>query len=109
MMAVLTGGAVWGVHALIASAGGAGSDYGLDTNGNGKFEWLVVEAQVSLPKAGTWDVSAELSGSSPPATGMCGGVPRAVPMMAPRATYGAIGRAYSLLLFPGAGQPLVYV
>src|SRR5207249_7958377 len=56
-MAMLTGGAVWGVHALIASAGGAGSDYGLDTNGNGKFEWLVVEAQVSLPKAGTWDVS----------------------------------------------------
>src|SRR5205809_3806578 len=80
-MAMLTGGAVWGVHALIASAGGAGSDYGLDTNGNGKFEWLVVEAQVSLPKAGTWDVSAELSGSSPPATGMCGGVPRPVPMM----------------------------
>ena len=32
-MAMLTGGAVWGVHALIASAGGAGSDYGLDTNG----------------------------------------------------------------------------
>src|SRR5213078_4578483 len=73
-MAMLTGGAVWGVHALIASAGGAGSDYGLDTNGNGKFEWLVVEAQVSLPKAGTWDVSADLSGSSPPVTGLCGGV-----------------------------------
>src|SRR5207237_1291486 len=33
-MAMLTGGAVWGVHALIASAGGAGSDYGLDTNGD---------------------------------------------------------------------------
>src|SRR5207237_9220177 len=79
-MAMLTGGAVWGVHALIASAGGAGSDYGLDTNGNGKFEWLVVEAQVSLPEAGTWAVSAELSGSSSLATGVCecvqGPVPR---------------------------------
>src|SRR5438094_769605 len=38
-MAVVTGGAARGVHALIASAGGAGSDYGLDTNRNGKVEW----------------------------------------------------------------------
>src|SRR5437660_429618 len=89
-MAVVTSGAAWGVHALIASAADAGSDYGLDTNGNGKFEWLVVEAQVSLPAAGTWEVSAELSGSSPTATGMCAGVPRPVPMMGSRASYGRI-------------------
>ena len=103
-MAMLTGGAVWGVHALIASAGGAGSDYGLDTNGNGKFEWLVVEAQVSLPKAGTWDVSAELSGSSPPATGMCAGVPGPVPMMGTRASYGPIAWAYERYFFPAGEQ-----
>src|SRR5437773_11304760 len=73
-MAMLTGGAVWGVHALIASAGGAGSDYGLDTNGNGKLERLVVEAQVFLPKAGPWGVCCPPSGSCPPATRTSRGV-----------------------------------
>src|SRR5437773_152249 len=103
-MAMLTGGAVWGVHALIASAGGAGSDYGLDTNGNGKFEWLVVEAQVSLPKAGTWDVSADLSGSSPPVTGLCGGVPGPLPMLETRGSYGPIAWAYERYFFAAGEQ-----
>src|SRR5207253_7415842 len=71
-MAVVTGGAAWGVHALIASAADAGSDYGLDTTGNGKFEWLVVEAQVSVPAAGTWEIYADLSTDKAPATGACG-------------------------------------
>src|SRR2546422_9327892 len=71
-MALVTGGAAWGVHTLIASAGGGGSDEGLDTNGNGKFEWLVVEAQVSLPAAGMWDLYADLSSGKVPATGACG-------------------------------------
>src|SRR5207249_7720810 len=103
-MAMLTGGAVWGVHALIASAGGAGSDYGLDTNGNAKFEWLVVEAQVSLPKAGTWDVSADLSGSSPPLTGLCRGVPGPLPMLETRGSYGPIAWAYERYFFAAGEQ-----
>src|SRR2546429_7923408 len=85
-MAVVTGGAAWGVHALIASAGGAGSDYGLDTNGNGKFEWLVGGAPGSLPQAGTWGGSPPLSGSAPPPAPHCAGGPGAPPLMgAPRA------------------------
>src|SRR5205809_1192221 len=74
-------GAAWGLHALV-TADGAGTDYGLDTNGNGAFEWLVVEAGVSLPQAGTWTIYADLSASSPPAGGPCGvgyGVPPPMP------------------------------
>src|SRR5213596_1103464 len=63
-MALATGGAAWGVHSLMTAAGDAGSDYGLDTNGNAHFDWLVVEATVSLPRAGTWDISADLSSSA---------------------------------------------
>src|SRR2546428_4056398 len=65
-MALATGGAVWGVHSLIRSAGGAGADYGLDTNGNGEFDWLVVEAAVSVPQTGTWAASPHLSRSASP-------------------------------------------
>ena len=81
-MALATGGAAWGVHSLMSAAGDAGSDYGLDTNGNGTFDWLVVEAQVSLPQAGTWDISADLSSSKPPPSGACGyGAPPPVPIL----------------------------
>ncbi len=104
-MAVVTGGAVWGVHALIASAGGAGSDYGLDTNGNGKFEWLVVEAQVSLPAAGTWEIYADLSTDKAPATGACGiGVPRPWPMMQTSTVYGPIAWTNERYFFPAGSQ-----
>src|SRR5438046_10041476 len=68
-MAVVTGGAAWGLHALIASAGGAGSDYGLDTNGNGKVEWLGLEAQGSLPTPGPWGISARPSHDNAPGPG----------------------------------------
>src|SRR5947209_19717225 len=82
-MALATGGAAWGVHSLMTAAGDAGSDYGLDTNGNAHFDWLVVEATVSLPRAGTWDISADLSSSNPPPSGACGyGAPPPVPILA---------------------------
>src|SRR2546429_4808619 len=104
-MAVVTGGAAWGVHALIASAGGAGSDYGLDTNGNGKFEWLVVEAQVSLPAAGTWEIYADLSTEKAPATGACGiGVPRPLPVMQTSTVYGPIAWTNERYFFPAGSQ-----
>src|SRR5207247_9395739 len=57
-MAVVTGGAAWGVHGLIAPAGGAGSDYGLDTNGNGECEGAVGEGPVARPNAGTGGADA---------------------------------------------------
>jgi len=82
-MALATGGAAWGVHSLMTAAGDAGTDYGLDTNANAHFDWLVVEAQVSLPQAGTWDISADLSSSNPPPNGACGyGAPPPVPILA---------------------------
>src|SRR5438093_4856081 len=71
-MALAAGGAAWGVHALMSASGDVGTDYGLDTNGNGSFDWLVVEAQVALPQAGTWDISADLSSPNPPPNGACG-------------------------------------
>ncbi|HEX9340747.1 MAG TPA: hypothetical protein VF992_06195 [Thermoplasmata archaeon] len=75
-------GAAWGFHALLP-ADGAGGDYGLDTNGNGVFEWLVVEADVSLPQAGTWTMYADLSASSPPVDGPCAAGYRIPPPMPP--------------------------
>src|SRR3989442_4532949 len=71
-MALATGGAAFGLHALMGAAGDVGTDYGLDTNGNGTFDWLVVEAQVALPQAGTWVISADLSSPNPPPSGSCG-------------------------------------
>ena len=104
-MVMLTGGAVWGVHALLASAGGvAGTDVGLDTNGNGKFEWLVVEVRLSLPTAGTWDLAADLSGSTPPKAGLCGGAPVPVPMMRVASSYGPIAWVYERYFFPAGEQ-----
>src|SRR3989442_14510656 len=81
-MALATGGAAWGVHSLMTAATDAGSDYGLDTNGNSHFDWLVVEATVSLPRAGTWDISADLSSSNPPPSGAVGsGAPPPGPIL----------------------------
>src|SRR5881409_1905318 len=71
-MALASGGAAFGLHALMGAAGDVGTDYGLDTNGNGTFDWLVVEAQVAIPQAGTWDISADLSSPNPPPSGSCG-------------------------------------
>src|SRR5467141_2345229 len=104
-MGLITGGAAWGVHTLIASDGGAGSDFGLDTNGNGKFEWLVVEAQVSLPSAGTWDIYADLSTGKVPATGACRiGVPPPMPLLRMNTVYGPIAWTNERYFFPAGSQ-----
>src|SRR3989442_13550522 len=71
-MALATGGAAWGVHSLMTAAGDAGSDYGLVTNGNAHFDWLVVGATASPPPAGTRGISAALSASNPPPGGAGG-------------------------------------
>src|SRR2546425_11484824 len=83
-MALATGGAAFGLHALMGAAGDVGTDYGLDTNGNGTFDWLVAEAQVALPQAGTWDISADPSSPNPPPSGSCGyGAPPPLGALAP--------------------------
>src|SRR3989442_1693348 len=71
-MALATGGAAFGLHALIGAAGDVGTDYGLDTNGNGTFDWLVVGGKVSPPQAGTGDISAALWSANPPRSGSGG-------------------------------------
>src|SRR6266571_339484 len=81
-LAIGSAGAAWGLHALV-TASGSGTDYGLDTNGNGAFEWLVVEAGLSLPQAGTWTIYADLSAPSPPAGGPCSVGYRVPPPMPP--------------------------
>jgi len=50
---------------------GTGADFGLDTNGNGRFDWLVVDASVDLPESGVWDVSGSLFGNGTPVSGPC--------------------------------------
>jgi len=103
-IALATGGAAWSVHALMAPSSGTGTDYGLDTNGNGRFDWLVVEADLSFPEAGTWDVSADLSTSTHPVAGPCGnsGVP--VPMLRVSDVYGPIAWVYERYFFPAGPQ-----
>ncbi len=110
-LALGTGGAAWGVHALMASAEGSGSDYGLDTNANGKFDWLVVEAEIALPAAGTWSIYADLASSSAPPTGSCGygGGPPPVPILSDGTLspvpYGyPIAYSYERYFFPGGTQ-----
>jgi len=59
-----------------------GSDYGLDTNGNGTYDWLVVQAAVVLPGTGYWDIAATLSSSTAPVGGPCSNVyPQPVPLL----------------------------
>ena len=109
-MALATGGAAWGVHALMSAAGDLGTDYGLDTNANAHFDWLVVEAQISLPQAGTWDISADLSSSSPPPNGACGyGAPTPVPILgggtlSPTPNAYPIAYVYERYFFPDGTQ-----
>jgi hypothetical protein len=109
-IALATGGAAWGVHSLITSAGGAGTDYGLDTNGNGKFDWLVVEADVTFPQAGTWDISADLSSSNPPPSGSCGyPSPPPLPLLSggpayPQPATYPIAYVYERYFFPAGSQ-----
>jgi hypothetical protein len=105
-IALATGGAAWGVHTFLSPASASGSDYGLDTDGNGKFEWLVVEADVNLPKAGTWDINADLSTPVPPPSDACGfyGKPLPVPMVRASGGYGPIAWVSERYFFPAGGQ-----
>src|SRR2546425_3030027 len=83
-MALATGGAAFGLHALTGAAGDVGTDYGLDTNGKGRFGGLVVEAQAAPPQAGTWDISAALRSPTPPRRGWGGcAAPPPVGILAP--------------------------
>lgn len=70
--ALASGGAALAVG-LIGTPGGtgAGADFGLDTNGNGKYDWLVVEASVHLPESGVWDIGGTLSANTSPTGGSC--------------------------------------
>ncbi|OGS63531.1 MAG: hypothetical protein A3K59_06275 [Euryarchaeota archaeon RBG_19FT_COMBO_69_17] len=73
-LSLATGGAAFTVFSAFDPApfeGDPGTDYGLDTDGDGAYDWLVVEADVTLPDAGNWDISASLLSSTPPATGDC--------------------------------------
>src|SRR2546430_13223624 len=80
------------------------------SNANAHFDWLVVEAQISLPQAGTWDISADLSSSSPPPSGACGyGAPTPVPILgggtlSPTPNAYPIAYVYERYFFPDGTQ-----
>ncbi len=110
-IAVASSGTVLGIHAILSGSAEGGSDYGLDTNGNGKFEWLVVNADVNVPSAGTWWINAMLSSSTPPASGPCGSWIQPLPMMGlatvtpvPSATSWPIAWAYESYFFESGAQ-----
>ena len=93
----------------VSTGTGSGADYGLDTNGNGAYDWLVVEANVSLPEADFWNVQATLFASSAPSGGPCGypGVPPPVPILADGSLLPAewpIAYAYERYFFPAGVQ-----
>ncbi|MGQ0796798.1 MAG: hypothetical protein ACT4OI_02870 [Methanobacteriota archaeon] len=83
-VAILSGGAALTVGLFTAPGpAGDGSDMGLDTNGNGRYEWLLVTASVDLPEAGLWDVSATLLSPTMPTGGPCAtaSYPRPEPLL----------------------------
>jgi len=83
------------VSAVLASGGAAlsggflptsepangGTDYGLDTDADGAYDWLIVNASVVLPEAGTWDISAQLMAPEPPSAGPCSAPFAPMPLM----------------------------
>jgi hypothetical protein len=101
-LGLASGAAALGVSALFSSAADGGSDYGLDSDADGRFDWLVVEAQVVLPEAGTWDLYASLSAESV-AAGPCGSYYQPMPL---RVTESAvpIGWTYERYFFPSGAQ-----
>lgn len=108
-IALASSGTVLGIHSILSGSADGGSEYGLDTNGNGKFDWLVVNADVSLPSAGTWMIYAMLSSSTPPAGGPCGSWIQPLPIMgAADATLvpasWPIAWAYESYFFESGGQ-----
>src|SRR3972149_4803599 len=90
-LAFASGGAALSLVSLTTPADGVGSDRGLDTNGNGAFDWLVLEATVDLPTTDYWNVQAMLSSTSPPKGGVCGqAVPPPVPILETGLPYGSL-------------------
>jgi len=90
-LAFASGGAALSLVSLTTPADGVGSDRGLDTNGNGAFDWLVLEASVDLPTTDYWNVQAMLSSTSPPKGGVCGqAVPPPVPILETGLPYGSL-------------------
>lgn len=70
-LAFATGGTALSVLTSEPSGDGVGADAGLDDDGDGFYDWLVVEAAVTFPKSGDWQFSASLSADEPPAQGAC--------------------------------------
>ena len=110
-IALASSGTVLGIHAILSGSAGGGSEYGLDTNGNGKFDWLVLNADVSLPSAGTWMIYATLSSSTPPTGGPCNSWMQPRPLMgaadatlAPAPTSWPIAWAYESYFFESGAQ-----
>ncbi|MFA5896116.1 MAG: hypothetical protein WC985_04350 [Thermoplasmata archaeon] len=110
-IALASSGTVLGIHMILAGSASSGSDYGLDTNGNGKYEWLVVNADVNLPSAGTWMINAVLSSSTAPVSGSCGPRIMPLPMMGaaeasplPASTTWPIAWAYESYFFESGAQ-----
>ena len=68
VIVVLTASLVSG-GALVALQGAAGptggSDYGLDTNGNGAYDWLVVRMTLTVSEANYYNVWANLGTREP--------------------------------------------
>jgi len=74
---VSTSGALLGVAVYQngSRAGGiTGTDYGLDTNGNGLFDYLVVKMSYTPDQAGYYMVAAVLLGTSDPSQDCFGGL-----------------------------------
>ncbi|HKZ89746.1 MAG TPA: hypothetical protein VJ300_05760 [Thermoplasmata archaeon] len=73
--AILSGGAALTVGVFaVPEANGDGTDYGLDTDGNGLYDWLVVLAPVNVPEAGIWDIAGIVLTTTMPSGGSCGNV-----------------------------------
>src|SRR4030067_938521 len=75
---VSTSGALLGVavyqNGSRAAGGVTGTDYGLDTNGNGLFDYLVVKMSYTPDNAGYYMVAAVLLGTSDPSQDCFGGL-----------------------------------
>ena len=103
-LGLASGAAALGVNAFLSSSGDAGSDHGLDTDGDGRFDWLVVEAQVVLPEAGTWDVYASLSAESASASSCGSWYRQPLPVMETGPLSVPIASTYERYFFPSGAQ-----
>lgn len=100
-----SGGAALSVALLPTSEPTTGGvDHGLDTDGDGAYDWLLVEASVVLPVAGMWDVQAQLTTQATPTTGACGGVYMPIPLMDASSPEWPIAWAYERYFFEAGAQ-----